>query len=169
MRTLATKLPDHFAVVYVIASGPEGPSKIGFTSNLQERLAGLQTGCWMKLGVYHFRLCIFQSGGAGYKTMRAALSAAARAVERKAHAALSEMDFALHGEWFDVSVDEAIQVIDKCCSLSGVRALKIEDLASVDPGSTGDQAMIAAQRSMMRSMASAMVYAQESQPMAKAC
>ncbi|WP_376960079.1 GIY-YIG nuclease family protein [Azospirillum sp. A26] len=79
--------------VYVI--GPEsGPLKIGISSDINKRLAALQTGSADKLSV-HYSTDIPDGK--------------ARAVEAAAHAMLRERRKS--GEWFDITLDEAQDAI----------------------------------------------------------
>ena len=118
-------LGDHFSVVYIIAPDENGPVKIGRTVNIQERLAALQTGAWLPLRVFHFRLGIRMGIGSQYASMRRAMSSGAASLERLVHRKLDELGFRLIGEWFDLSVPEAIAVLDKCGSSGGVRSITL--------------------------------------------
>jgi hypothetical protein len=81
----------HVEGVYVIKpAGFSGPCKIGRSTNVPGRLATLQAGSPQKLEVYAVYV-----GGVG--------------VEAKAHAMLAEKR--AHGEWFDVTPDEAVRSV----------------------------------------------------------
>lgn len=84
-------------IVYVVgAVSGEKPVKVGVTQSIKQRLKGLQTGCPVKLKVYH--------------AVRVR-DWAAQNIERAAHHKLRP--FRTHGEWFDVTPDEALAVIVK--------------------------------------------------------
>ena len=79
--------------VYVIG-GPEHPLKIGIAKSPEKRLKSLQTGCAVSLSIYHI-----------------SATTNARRVERACHKALSHKRLA--GEWFDIDVETAIQVVTR--------------------------------------------------------
>ena len=124
-------LGDHPAVVYIIAPDVEGPCKIGFSKNIQQRLATLQIGCWVPLSIYSFRVGIFRSGGVDRMGLGRSISAGAKALERSAHRALHSCELNLLGEWFDVSVQEAVAVLEKCAKMEGLASLSLADIAGV--------------------------------------
>ena len=78
--------------VYVIAQ-ERGPVKVGISDKPMFRLRSLQTGHASRLDLKHSRE-----------------ADNAKLVERLAHHALREKR--LSGEWFDVTVDEAIAAIE---------------------------------------------------------
>lgn len=83
--------------VYVIG-GEAGPQKIGISANVDGRLAWLQSNSPHALRAHH-----------------AQPASDARLVERVAHQLLAAKR--LHGEWFDVSIAEAITAIDQAIDL----------------------------------------------------
>jgi hypothetical protein len=84
--------------LYVIGSDT-GPQKIGVSANVARRLAVLQTHSPHALTAHH----------------QAQPASDARLVERVAHALLAAKR--LRGEWFDVSVEDAIAAIDQAIAL----------------------------------------------------
>lgn len=126
------KLADHIGIVYVVAPGNDGPCKIGYTGNIQKRVANMQQGCWLPLRAFDYRVCVRLSGGTKYATMAMSVSQAARMVEQKAHNVLRDMGFGLAGEWFDITPQEAIQVVDKAARLVEARAITMMQIMSVE-------------------------------------
>lgn len=90
--------PDHF--IYVIGR-ENGPVKVGVTSGLGGRLAMLQTGCPFKLSILHTR------------RMRDRTHALKE--ERKFHLIYRERR--LMGEWFKITAEMAIDVIETSAEL----------------------------------------------------
>ncbi len=82
--------------VYVIAPGPDGPCKIGFSMQPEKRLRELQTGHPQKLTLYHVQ----EFGDAS----RASL------MERIIHKTISYKRAS--GEWFNVPVEHAISEVE---------------------------------------------------------
>jgi hypothetical protein len=85
--------------VYVIG-GEVGPQKIGISNNLESRLINLQSGRPYKLRLV---TCVRRPNGD------------ARAVERVAHHLLREKR--LDGEWFGVSIEEAVQAVTRAVEM----------------------------------------------------
>lgn len=81
--------------VYVIADG-DGRRKIGFSQNAQTRLAQLQAAAGGQLLLERHFVCGINQAGA---------------VERLAHQLLAEKR--LTGEWFDVTLEEAVAAIEE--------------------------------------------------------
>ena len=121
---------NHLPVTYVIADAHQGPCKIGHSRNLQSRLTTIQTNTWQQLTVYGFRVGIWKAGLAPFKSTFSAVSDAARVMEKAAHEKLAEFDLRLNGEWFDVSVADALAVIDKCADIAGIIPLTVERMAA---------------------------------------
>jgi hypothetical protein len=83
--------------VYVYAIGmPEGPVKIGFSSNLHERLQQIQISCPFRVELIHFRKCKDRVH--------------ARNHERILHKIYS--DECVIGEWFNIDCVVAVDAID---------------------------------------------------------
>jgi len=85
---------------YVVAHAPCGPCKAGITNNPRRRLRELQTGSPKKLKIW---LCVRIPGGA-------------QEVERKVHTALKPLR--MEGEWFDLTVEEAVVAVRRISGLS---------------------------------------------------
>ncbi len=128
----AVKLADHIGLIYVVAPDEGGPCKIGFTANLQKRMTGIQTGCWIPLRPFGVRVAVMMEGGTKYSTMAMGVAKAGQKIERACHALLREMGLGLVGEWFDLSVKDALAVIDKVARMSGARTITMEQVMSVD-------------------------------------
>jgi hypothetical protein len=120
----------HIAVVYVIAPDENGPSKIGFTTDIGRRLVALQVGCWLPLQVHDIRLSIPKFEAQQTFNILQQAEVGARMAESAAHVALTECDLRLTGEWFDVTPKEAMQVIDKAGQGAKYRVVSVEHLAS---------------------------------------
>jgi hypothetical protein len=81
--------------VYVIAPSPEGPCKIGFSADPHRRLRQLQTGYPARLTLYHFQ---------PFCADRAPL------MEKLIHKSIAFRR--AKGEWFNVSVEDAISEVE---------------------------------------------------------
>lgn len=81
--------------IYVIASSPEGPCKIGYSNDPFKRLKKLQTGHPERLSVHH---CI------PFAPAHAPL------VERKIHETVRHLR--MSGEWFRLTVEDAIAEVN---------------------------------------------------------
>lgn len=125
-------LVDHPMVLYVVGADADGPVKIGVTTKLPERITGLQGGSWAPLLIWAFRGALKLEGGASYVRRLSAFSSGARALEAATHAKLSDMGFRLMGEWFDVTVEEALEVVQKIGQQQDCRVFSLDDLAEVD-------------------------------------
>ena len=77
--------------LYVIAGEYEGPVKIGYSVNPEKRVRQLQTGAAYKLSVYY---------------QQNVNEREARKIERNIHRTLGHLRS--HGEWFNLSVDQAV-------------------------------------------------------------
>lgn len=153
MFSTAPILADHFNGVYFIAPTDEGPTKIGITTNLQVRAAQLQTGAWLPLKIYGFRLAMFRAGAGRYRSVRDEFNAAACTVEAAAHSTLRDLGFGLCGEWFDVSPAEALLVVKKCAGVRGAALFGVEDLAGVDLAGRADVQMLRSRSRLVKGMA----------------
>lgn len=80
--------------LYVIGR-PQGPCKIGHSKNPEQRAADLQAGC-------HFRLQVL---------FKIAFPTRSIAFEKEQITHRAWWDRQLYGEWFDVTAEEAINVI----------------------------------------------------------
>jgi predicted GIY-YIG superfamily endonuclease len=113
MKAIRVGAVDWLYKVYVIGPG-DGPLKIGLARDLQRRLYTLQTGNQQELHIFW-----------SYKLLR---KAEARAIERAAHQSLK--DKRIRGEWFDCSIDEAIDAIWQHidCQTYVARHMAVKDL-----------------------------------------
>ena len=141
--TLATHLyadergNQEFQGVYVMAPEKAGPVKIGVSNSVAGRITLLQTGNWRKLRAFYFAYFFRPSPGIrGAGLAFANLSRSARYIEADAHRILRECDTAMIGEWFAVSVDDAIATIQKISQTAsliecGRMAKRAEDAVSL--------------------------------------
>jgi hypothetical protein len=83
-------VPDN-TYLYVIASSPEGPCKIGFSANPEKRVRQLQTGHAYLLNLHYSQVVPNNE---------------ARKIERLVHQTIGYRRS--KGEWFDISVSDAI-------------------------------------------------------------
>lgn len=95
-----------YCSLYVIAPLDGWPCKIGISTNPLKRINALQTSVWKQLEV---KWC----GFVGTTNI-------ARSLERRCHEALTEQAKWLHGEWFDLRPDKAIELIGFEAALAGV-------------------------------------------------
>lgn len=101
--------------LYIIAAGADGPCKIGIATAPSGRLRELQTGHPEALRVWHISEC-----------------GAAPTLEREMHRYFGAKR--LKGEWFSISVDEAMDGLVDICRLASADELlqgakTIKDLA----------------------------------------
>ena len=128
-------LEKHLSIVYVIAPDENGPCKIGITANLQERLHGLQPGCWLPLRAHAVRACFRRD--LTIESLAKAMSSGARKVEEAVHRELTACDVRLCGEWFDISAGEAVQAIEVAAKKNECAAVSLSDLARIELPDTG--------------------------------
>ena len=119
------------AGVYVVAAHLEGPCKIGVADDLALRLSGLQCGNWNKLTPAAHAYF----GKPAYKSVfpdeiLISLNASAYALEAACHRVLIGMDMGLGGEWFAVTVQEAIATIEKTAKNMGLVQVKAAHIES---------------------------------------
>jgi len=80
---------DHF--IYVIAAHDQGPVKLGISAKPERRINELQTGHANRLHIYHTEPVPIEK---------------ARLFERLLHKSLNHLR--THGEWFDLTTEQAI-------------------------------------------------------------
>ncbi len=164
-HTFGSSLGNHIPVAYVIAPGWDGPCKIGITNNLQRRLTALQTSSWEPLSIFGFRVGVWRdSTKAKVGSTHAAVYQATRALEAAAHKALTDCELRLSGEWFDVTADEAKQVLEKCGQIEGIVTLNVERLAAGLLGGAAISETATAQDQILRSMLAHAAYVAMYQP-----
>lgn len=128
----------HASVVYIMGADAEGPIKIGITSDIVNRVTSLQTGNPLPLEVFATRIVLprFMPPGQDFSILKLLSTESAR-LEKAAHAKLQEMRLRLMGEWFDVTANEAIAVLDKVAVNISARAISKEwllgECARIDP------------------------------------
>lgn len=151
-------LKDHLCIIYVIAPDMNGPSKIGVTSNVQKRLNLLQNGCWLPLKVYGIRAAFRRDADAS--SLLKSMASGARRVERLTHAALTECDVRLCGEWFDIDVPDALKAIEVAARTNDCAAVSLEDVAAVEFNDELAKANISQQNRIVRSLATIKTFTQ---------
>jgi len=105
---------DHPAVVYCIGPTEDGPTKVGITTNISQRIISLQTGCWEPLRIFSVRVAV-PTGGRWRRNSRAqSFLDGARAARAACHEKLREFELGLVGEWFDVTAADAVATLEKC-------------------------------------------------------
>lgn len=100
------KLGYKFCGIYAISPDNGWPTKIGISQNPVKRLINLQGACWKRLDIA--RYCYAED------------FTAARAVEKKVHETLKSDGLLLHGEWFDIRPEKALEIIEFCALSLGV-------------------------------------------------
>ena len=123
----ASVAPGHVHMVYVMGCDDNGPVKIGTSADVARRVMTLQTGSPMPLLVFALRLIMpkYLPHGTYVDWLKLARSQSAK-IEKASHYKLRSMGLALMGEWFDVTADEATQVLHKVAESEGARALSPE-------------------------------------------
>lgn len=125
--------------VYIIAPGEDGPCKVGVANDIAERIRMLNIGNWHDLRLAWFSYVHKRAEHVGSTPtyQRAAmfegLSACANALEARAHREMKAMDLHIRGEWFMVTPEECIAVVEKCISkeeMHSVGMLEALDLVS---------------------------------------
>lgn len=128
----------HANVIYVMGADQDGPVKIGMSSDMAKRVLTLQTGNPLPLMIHGFRLVMPKNLPPGRQadTVRHLVECASR-VEKHVHYELQKMELRLMGEWFDLTADEALAVLDKAAPTVQCRAFSLEELsgerARLDP------------------------------------
>lgn len=103
-----------YCCVYLITPSSRQPVKIGISENAASRLNTLQTAHWEPLQVSRYWLCADKN--------------AARQVELKSHLTLRDSARGLLGEWFDVKLEKAAEIVEFAAKALGVElATKIPD------------------------------------------
>lgn len=120
------------AGVYVVAPYLCGPCKIGIAEDMADRLNGLQVGCWLKLHVAFFAMFYVRDA---YLDLRAS----ALRLEQMTHRNLRGCDVGLEGEWFDVSVKDAIAAVRKTAALNDIVEVTGETLGMEKPKARGER------------------------------
>ena len=148
----AFRASSHAPIIYVIAADPDGPVKIGVTKNVWRRVSTLQVGCWLRLKAYAFRMAFRRGDFAVGVAFRDSLDEGAGAVERECHKKLKEIGLHLCGEWFDISVPEAIAVVEKCGPMVGAKVFSIEQIAGENTDAGIDAGVEKSQTRLVKEM-----------------
>lgn len=157
---LAPTLCDHPTVVYLLATSDVGPTKIGVTTNLQERVASIQIGCWHPLRIYSARLAILRQGFGRRAGLLAEFKEAAHAVEATTLSVAEDMGCRLMGEWLALSPQKALMIARHCAEGRGAGLFGLEDFAALDIG-WADPSMQRARSRIVRSLAQIATFAVE--------
>ena len=108
-----------YCSIYVISPQDGWPCKIGISTNPIKRINTLQTACWKQLEV---KWCAW-----------APTVQKAHDLELRSHRTLTDMAKWLHGEWFDLRPDKAIDLVSFEAELAG-----IEISTELPPGASTD-------------------------------
>jgi hypothetical protein len=131
--TKARKWNGHIHLVYVIGTDENGPVKIGQTSDIVQRIRSLQSGNPMPLIAFAVRVAMPAIIPAGKSIDALGLAKqAATQVERQVLADMREIGLRMIGEWVDLTVAEALEVVDRSASRARCAALSAEWLATHD-------------------------------------
>lgn len=107
---------DKWHCVYVVGCEEFLPLKIGRTTDIFRRLEGMQTGCPFQLKFY---------GGVFAPKHTTAW------LEKLVHDKLEEFDMRLRqdfrSEWFDLDVNDAVAVIEKCAEIENMKTIGARD------------------------------------------
>lgn len=122
--------------IYVVTTSDRWPSKVGISDDMSQRLASLQTASWLDLDVekFWFPYTGIKVGDLNLdhrlkpERMNTA-RLAAQVLERAVHAKLKEFDLHMRGEWFDITADEAVEVVEKVAETNGFRLVSPRDIA----------------------------------------
>ena len=107
------RLNKPFCSVYVISPDSSWPCKIGISIAPAKRIKSLQTAAWKPLKVDYSAWC---------NTVQEA-----RQIESEMHKYLDENGFWLHGEWFNLSPDKAIELIQFKALIQGIECNETVD------------------------------------------
>jgi hypothetical protein len=121
----------HVHMLYAMGADAEGPIKIGQTADVAQRVLTLQTGNPLPLVVFGLRLVLPKHlpPGSSFNVLRSAKAHSSK-LERYIHFELHKMGLRMMGEWFDVSFQEASEVIEKSASNIGCRSVSADWLLS---------------------------------------
>ena len=133
------------AGVYVIAPRMEGPCKIGIAEDLARRLDALQMGCWEKLHVAFFAMFYVNDE---YIDLRAS----AYRLEQRTHKNLRKCDVGLHGEWFDISVKDAIAAVRKTAKQRNIVEVTGDTIAMQEPKTKGERIAYGLKREILETI-----------------
>lgn len=102
--------------VYLIGPQKRWPLKVGISESAYKRIDALQTAHWQQIDCHAYWIC---------ENKRAAAL-----VERKAHALLKDGPRHMMGEWFDIDINKAREIVVFAAQSVGVEI--VSDLPRVD-------------------------------------
>lgn len=102
------RLGFDYCGVYLITPEGKWPVKIGISDDAAKRLNSLQTSHWHQMRIASYWICSDR--------------ASARKLEAKAHDALKNRR--LMGEWFDIQIEKAVDLVEFEASIIGVELAK---------------------------------------------
>lgn len=133
------------STLYVCAPEDDFPVKIGITNDLGSRLCSLQSGCWhaLKMRAAFFALKPRRAEGEWLSASECKANCAdtnatvsgARAFEAACHRTLKSLDVHMRGEWFAITVTEAIEVIAKVAKNESMVAVPVHEVIKWDNAS----------------------------------
>lgn len=103
------KLPH--CTLYLISPDNDWPCKVGVSTSARKRLTALQTSVWRPIKVDYSVWC---------RTV-----AEAKALEKALHATLTEDGKWMHGEWFDMRPNDAIDLISFKAMVMGIECFDV--------------------------------------------
>lgn len=142
---------EHWNAIYVVAADENGPAKIGVSTDISKRVETMQTGCWLPLKVYDMRYVVKKDEN--NRIVSLSFKRSAYELEAIVHRILDECGLRMVGEWFDITVHEAIEVIQKVAKEQNMGAVGLQDLASVDLTGRADAHMEDARNKMVANIA----------------
>lgn len=92
--------------IYAVSPDNRWPTKIGISTAPAKRVIDLQTASWRRLDIAGYAYC---------ESFRDA-----RAVEAKTHELLKGDAKILHGEWFDIKPDKAMEIVAFAAGVLGI-------------------------------------------------
>lgn len=113
--------------IYIVSGESGHPTKIGVSATPAERLVSSQIGNWEKLSLRDFRYVVHPKMPEGRRVEFAnQVRAAAVDLEKECHAVLRDMGMGLQGEWFDITAEEAVEVLEKVSKDTGRLLIDLE-------------------------------------------
>jgi hypothetical protein len=106
----------NYCGVYLIGPNNRWPLKIGISECAYKRIDALQTAHWQRINCHGYWLCENKK--------------AAALVERKAHELLKEGSRHLMGEWFDIDLKKAAEIVVFAADAVGVEI--VADIPKID-------------------------------------
>ena len=116
-------------MIYVVTTEDGFPCKVGITADLTLRITSLQCGNWNRLRPVWYSFVVVK--GAKDTNLWSAFTTAPNVLESAVHRNLKELDLHLSGEWFAVTSDDCVKVIEKVANDNGLRLAGIEMLSGI--------------------------------------